>query len=161
MIARYEEYIAEEMPKSNQAVIYPGVRELLQSLHNRLDVSVGLLTGNVEGGAWAKLTYFDLWRYFPYGAFGSDHEQREALVPIALTRASRHLGRRVEPGPHVFVIGDTDKDIACARANGCSSVGVATLGFSEAQLMALGADLVFPDLSDTVDVLRKLGVDNE
>lgn len=158
LVKLYEELIAKEMPHSHQAKLYPGVREILEALHGRNDVSVGLLTGNVIGGARAKLSYFDLWKYFPYGAFGSDHEHREALVPIALDRATKHLGHPVQAGPDVYIIGDTDRDIACALANHCTAVGVATLGFSVGQLRELGAHIVFPDLSDTATVLRALGV---
>ncbi len=161
LIARYEELVAAEMPRATNAVMMPGVRELLQALQGRADVSLGLLTGNVLGGARAKLTFFDLWRYFGYGAFGSDHEDRAALVPIALARASTHHGFPIAPGPDVLIIGDTDRDIACAKANGCTAVGVATWGFSVDQLRALGADVVFSDLSDTERVLRELGVSHE
>jgi phosphoglycolate phosphatase len=161
MIVEYEGYIAEEMPHSAKAMIYPGIRELLASLHGRADVSLGLLTGNVYGGAKTKLSHFDLWRYFPYGAFGSDCEDRPSLVPIALERASKHLNRVVRPGENVYIIGDTDRDIMTAKAHHCVAVGVGACGFTAAQLAALGADIVFPDLSDTQDVLRKLGVTDD
>jgi len=160
MIREYESYIAAEMPHSQTATIYPGVRELLERLGGRDDLSIGLLTGNVRGGALAKLSSFDLWKFFPYGAFGSDHEQREKLVPIALERASRHLGRTIEPGPHVYVIGDTDRDVACALANDCTAVGVGTLNFSAARLKALGAHVVCEDFSETENVLKQLGVNH-
>ena len=160
MLSMYENFIAEEMPKSTQAQLMPGVREFLAKLHDNPDVSLGLLTGNVYGGAKAKLSHFDLWRYFPFGAFGSDHEVREALVPIALERASAYLGKNLEPGKDVFIIGDTDRDIECAQANNCTAVGVATLGFSVEQLQSLGADFVFSDLSDADEVMRTLGVDH-
>jgi len=161
LIDTYERYVADEMPRTTTAVLMPGVRELLERLAGRPDVSLGLLTGNLLGGARAKLSHFDLWRFFPYGAFGSDHEDRRALVPIALARASVHLRLVIEPGRHVYVIGDTDRDIACAKANNCTAVGVATLGFTAEQLRSLGADIVFQDLSDTARVLRELGVDHE
>lgn len=160
LIREYERYVVQEMPKSHQAVMMPGVKELLDKLETLDHVAVGLLTGNVVGGAKAKLSYFDLWRYFPFGAFGSDNEQREELVPIALERASAYLGRRISPGPDVYVIGDTDRDIACAKANDCVAVGVATLGFTVEQLRELGADIVFKDLSDTDAVIDALGVGN-
>jgi len=159
LIRGYEAYIAEEMPKSAKARMMPGVRDLLGRLQ-ALPISIGLLTGNVIGGAQAKLKHFDLWKYFPYGAFGSDHEERAALVPIALRRAATHLQRVVPPGPHVYIIGDTDRDIACAKANGCTAVGVGTLNYSAAELSRLGADLVFDDFSDTETVIKTLGVNH-
>jgi phosphoglycolate phosphatase len=161
MIPIYERYIAEEMPRMENPHLYPGVTELIRALAARDDLSIGLLTGNVKGGARAKLSRFDLWDYFPYGAFGSDCEERPALVPVALGRASEHLGRVVEPGPDVYVIGDTDRDIAAAKAHGCTAVGVGQLDFTAAELSKLGADIVFDDLTDTKKILQALGVNDE
>jgi phosphoglycolate phosphatase-like HAD superfamily hydrolase len=161
LIAGYERYIAQEMPKSRNAIMYPGVRELLEALTRCPGVSVGLLTGNVHGGARAKLSHFDLWRYFPYGAFGSDEEHRPALVSVALERASRHLGRPVTAGKHIYIIGDTDRDIWTARENGCTAVGVGTLNFTADQLAALGAEIVFENFADTAAVLQAFGVNHD
>ncbi|NLH51061.1 MAG: HAD hydrolase-like protein [Myxococcales bacterium] len=161
LITKYEQYIAEEMPRSTKAILYPGVKELILALTGCPGVSIGLLTGNVIGGARAKLSHFDLWRYFPYGAFGSDEEIRSRLVPIALERASRHLGTVVRPGRDVYIIGDTDRDIATAKDNGCTAVGVGTLNFSAARLAELGADIVFENFADTKRVLQTLGVADE
>ncbi|MDP8222347.1 MAG: HAD family hydrolase [Candidatus Lernaella stagnicola] len=160
LIEMYETYIAEEMPRSPNPTLFPGVAELIQAMTGRADISIGLLTGNVLGGAKAKLSRFDLWKYFPYGAFGNDSEDRPALVPIALDRAGAHLGTVVEPGPHVYIIGDTDRDIETARANGCTAVGVGTMNFSSTELTELGADIVFDDFSDTDRVLQELGVEH-
>ena len=143
IIPLYESYIAREMPLSTKAVIYPGVCELIPRLAPRRDLSIGLLTGNVRGGARAKLSHWDLWRYFPYGAFGCDAEHRPDLVPIALARAGEHVGRMIEPGPDVYIIGDTERDIETAKAHGCTAVGVGTLNFTAAELAKLGADIVF------------------
>jgi len=160
MIALYEEYIAQEMPRSEKAYLYPGVDTLIRTLADRRDVSIGLLTGNVYGGAKAKLSHFDLWRHFPYGAFGSDHEDRPRLAPIALERAGRHLGRTVPAGPHVYIIGDTPADIETARINRCTAVGVGQLNFTAAELAARGADIVFDDFSNNERVLHALGVNH-
>jgi len=161
LIARYLVFIADEMPRSARAVMYPGVPELLAALSGRPGVSLGLLTGNVRGGAQVKLRHFDLWKFFPYGAFGDDAEQRPALLPVALARASARLGRVASPGPDVYVVGDSDRDVWTAKENGCTAVGVGTLGFSAADLAALGADIVFENFADTADVLKKLGVADE
>ena len=47
--------------------VLPGVRELLESLAARKDVTLALLTGNVEQGALLKLTHFGLWDFFAFG----------------------------------------------------------------------------------------------
>ena len=155
---RYLEHLREEieLPGRGVKAVMPGVRELLEALSARDDVFVGLLTGNFEEGARIKLGHFDLWRYFPCGAFGDDSADRNALVPFALARARRH-GLPDVPAEHILVVGDTPHDVACAHAVGALPVGVATGGFSVEQLRASGASIVFDDLSDTDAFLELLG----
>jgi phosphoglycolate phosphatase-like HAD superfamily hydrolase len=131
----------------------PGIRPLLDALRARHDVALGLLTGNFAEGARIKLEYFDLWRYFPCGAFGEDSQDRNDLVPVAIERARAWGIADAAPGD-VLVIGDTPHDIACARAVGARSVGVATGSYSVEQLQTAGADVVFKDLSDTTAFLE-------
>jgi phosphoglycolate phosphatase-like HAD superfamily hydrolase len=116
---------------------------------------VGLLTGNFVEGARIKLEYFDLWKYFPWGAFGGDSASRNDLVPIALSRARGHGIDGVAPAD-VIVVGDTPNDVECALVAGATPVAVATGSYSVAQLRAAGADIVFDDLSDTAAFLRLL-----
>lgn len=137
-----------ERPGTGTKGVMPGVRELLDALEGRDDVFLGLLTGNFAAGARIKLEYFDLWRYFRCGAYGDDAADRNALVPFALARA-RGCGLPEIAPEHILVVGDTPHDVACARAVGAVPVAVATGSFSVAALEATGADVVFPDLSDT------------
>jgi len=55
----------------------PGIYEILELLTPMEDIGLGLLTGNLEQGARIKLGPFDLNKYFPSGAFGSDDEDRK------------------------------------------------------------------------------------
>lgn len=124
--------------------VLPGVNELLVSLRSD-HASMGLLTGNIAAGAKAKLVHYELDHFFPYGAYGDDHSDRNLLGPVALERASRHHGISFEAKDAV-VIGDTPKDIACGKAIGAKTLAVATGGFSEEMLTDHGADLVVADL---------------
>ena len=133
--------------------VMPGIRDLLDALHLRDDVFLGLLTGNFAEGARIKLEYFDLWRYFRCGAFGDDAADRNALVPFAIDRA-RACGLDGVPVEHVVVVGDTPHDVACALAVGAVPVGVATGNFSADALRESGAAVVFDDLSDREEVVR-------
>ena len=126
----------------------PGIRPLLESASARGDTALGLLTGNLRRGAEAKLSSRDLWRYFPFGAFADDAEDRNLLGPHALQRARTHHRVEFAPGD-TWVIGDTPHDITCARAFGARAVAVATGRHSIAELQAFGPDAVFPDLADT------------
>lgn len=147
---RYVRHLEEEirLPGTGVKDVMPGVRELLDELHRREDAALALLTGNFVEGARIKLEYFDLWKYFPCGAFGGDAASRNDLVPIARARARACGLPDVEPA-NVLVVGDTPHDVECALVAGATPIGVATGGYSVDQLRASGATLVFEDLSDT------------
>ncbi len=125
----------------------PGVREMLEWTHAHPEIHNALLTGNVERGAFLKLRHFGLDCFFEFGAFGDDSSDRNQLGPIALERARTRLKKDFHL-QHTWVIGDTPRDIACARALGCRVLAVATGGSSAEELRAAGADLIAPDLSD-------------
>lgn len=127
--------------------VLPGVEDLLRELDARHGVSVGLLTGNLAAGAAAKMRHFGLDRYFAFGAYGCDHADRNLLGPVALQRAARHVGRDFSP-LETLVIGDTPKDIACARAMGAPCLAVATGAFSRDQLELAGATRVVATLQE-------------
>jgi phosphoglycolate phosphatase len=143
-----------EVPSPRKAIM-PGVRELLDALHERDDVYLALLTGNYEAAARVKLGYFDLWRYFACGAFGDHAPDRNSLLPRAIARVATSGGPSFSPSD-IVVIGDTPLDVACAAAGGARSMAVATGFHSVEELRAVGADVVLQDLADTEHVLRHL-----
>jgi phosphoglycolate phosphatase len=154
----YLRHLAIELDKPGaRKGLMPGVRELLDALRRRDDVYLALLTGNYEEGARIKLEYFDLWRYFPCGAFGDDAPQRDGLVTKALERIAASGGPSFSAADAV-VIGDTPLDVACAAFCGARSIAVATGSHSVDQLRAAGADVVMKDLGDTTAVLRLLRI---
>ena len=154
---RYVVHLEEEIRQPGTGVkdVMPGIRPLLDELQRRDDAALALLTGNFIEGARIKLEYFDLWKYFPCGAFGGDSASRNDLVPVALTRA-RECGIVNGAPSKVLVVGDTPNDIECALVVGATPVGVATGGYSVADLRACGAEIVFEDLSDTKAFLKLL-----
>ena len=154
---RYIEHLRTEieLPGSGVKAVMPGIRELLDALQPREDIALGLLTGNFAEGARIKLEYFDLWRYFPCGAFGDDASDRNQLVPVAIERA-RTCGIVDAHPMDVFVVGDTPHDIACALAAGATPIAVATGSYSVDQLRSAGGEIVFEDLRDTPAFMRVL-----
>ena len=104
----WQRYVAELEARieAEPVTVLPGVPELIGALAARDDVFLGLVTGNVEGGARLKLLSAGLWHHFPIGAFGSDHESRNELPRFALERAAAHWGRPFQ-GRDAVVIGDT------------------------------------------------------
>jgi phosphoglycolate phosphatase len=153
----YIPLLAEEIehPGTGHKGLMPGARELLEALHDHDDLHLALLTGNYREAAEIKLRHFELWDFFEWGAFSDDAADRNALVPIARSRAETYdiPGDAIE---RVIVIGDTPHDIECARVAGARCIAVATGGFTVEQLRELGADEVLADLSDTEAVLKLL-----
>jgi phosphoglycolate phosphatase-like HAD superfamily hydrolase len=134
-------YAAMELDLSGTVV--DGIPSLLDWLRGRPGVTLGLLTGNFQPVARLKLTRAGLADYFAGcpGAYGSDHEDRAALPAIARRRAGS-VGHPC-PREQTVVIGDTPRDIACARADDLRCVAVATGPYSVDQLR--DADVAVPD----------------
>jgi phosphoglycolate phosphatase-like HAD superfamily hydrolase len=110
-------------PPDLSARVAPGVRELLDALAARpADFRLSLVTGNLEPVARLKLDRAGLGHHFErgQGGFGSDEEDRSLLPAIARARAGGWARERT------VVIGDTPRDIACARADGVGVVAIAT-----------------------------------
>jgi phosphoglycolate phosphatase len=133
--------------------VLPGVRPLLDRLADDPAYHVALLTGNFSQTAAIKLGYFDLWRYFAWGAFGEDAVNRNDLLPVAIERYRERTGQDIAPAD-VIVIGDTPNDVEVARVGQARSVAVTTGQFDRAALLGAGADVVFHDLGDVDEVLR-------
>jgi phosphoglycolate phosphatase len=130
-------------PKDLSDTVLPGIVELLDWLADRREMKLALLTGNYEPVARLKLARAGIGQHFPsgQGAFGSDAEDRAALPAIARRRAG------VLGTPHArertIVIGDTPRDIACARADQLRCFAVATGPYPVAELAS--ADQVLAD----------------
>ncbi len=157
----YLRHLARELevpsPPHLRKGVMPGVRPLLDALAARDDAYLALLTGNFEAAAELKLQHFDLWRYFPCGAFGDDAPDRNTLLPRALARVRASAGHDIAPDDAV-IVGDTPLDVACAAAGGARSIAVATGSHTIDELRASGADVVFEDLSDIDAVLAAMGL---
>jgi len=150
MVKRYEELLPEALPKKNGRVL-PNVREILEHLGARSDVRSYLLTGNTRGGARAKLTHYDLFKYFSDGAFAEDASDRSVIATRALDLA-RRAGPVAEGG--VFVVGDTPHDIQCANAIGARTVAVATGGYTLDELGSHHPWRVFAELPPADEFIR-------
>lgn len=148
--AAYHERLVWNLAHGNfPGRVIEGVVEVLELLAARPGAALGLLTGNTAAGAAAKMRHFQLDRYFPVGAYGCDHADRNRLGPIALARAATHFGRSFTAA-ETWVIGDTPKDIACAHALGARCLAVATGQFTAEALHAHGADEVVASLDEAL-----------
>lgn len=152
IIERYLQNLQLEM-NNNSKHVKPGVIEFISFVRNELGYPTGLLTGNLEKGARIKLAPFELNQYFPFGAFGSDHEDRRFLLPIALIRFSRMFKRKIS-FTECIIVGDTPRDVACAKPYGAKVVAVATGPYSVSELMETQADVVVENLSEMGKILK-------
>ncbi|MCC7300610.1 MAG: HAD family hydrolase [Verrucomicrobia bacterium] len=129
-------------------VLFPNVGNILREVSR--DWKLGLVTGNIEATAWAKLRYAGIDQYFSFGGFGCTHADRAEIARQALKISG------VEHPKKVFLIGDTPSDINAAKINGFTAIAVATGGFDFQALEKAGADFVLRDLTDTERLLSIL-----
>jgi phosphoglycolate phosphatase len=149
--------LAQELEQSaERPVILPGVAAALAAVRTDSRATMGLVTGNYARAAPLKLRAVGIDpAQFSVGAFGDDAPTRPDLVRLAMGQ----WRARADPDPRcVVVIGDTPRDIDCAKKNGCRSIAVATGWHTVAQLEAGGADVVLPDLTALSPVLERLWI---
>ena len=141
-------------PPDLSHTVVPGIPELLTWLAGEPGITLGLLTGNYEGVARVKLRRAGIGSALVSapGAFGSDAEDRAALPHIARRRAG--TSGAPYPRSRTVVIGDTPRDIACARADGVRCVAVTTGPHGADELS--GADAVATDTQDLGRVLASM-----
>ena len=145
---------------TDKGALLNGVGELLESLNGYYRegrVLLGLLTGNIAAGARVKTDCYGVSEYFHFGAYGDDHHDRNRLGPVAVQRASDFFGRDLTSAP-VTVIGDTVKDIRCARAFGAHVLAVATGSISLSELGVHEPDILLETLEDVDGVLAQLRI---
>ena len=146
----------EKICNADHIDLLPGVAELIETLDRNPDFQLGLLTGNFQRAAYHKLKSYNLSEYFPFGAFGSDNEDRNALPALAIERAAQFYPEINFPDSKTIIIGDSPRDIECARSNGLPSLIVATGGFSRTELLSHEPDAIFDDFKNTNDVVNAL-----
>lgn len=129
--------------------VLPSVVRALEVLKQR-GAALGLLTGNSEAGARAKLKPFGLNRFFPAGAFGSDHADRTVLAGLARSRLEKDSGRCFPPRD-VFVVGDSVMDVRCGKAHGFSTVAVTTGWTPREDLLKERPDYLLDDLGQLLE----------
>ncbi|WP_353685989.1 HAD family hydrolase [Thermodesulfovibrio sp. 3462-1] len=154
LIESYLENLKIEI-NNNSKHLKPGVDEFIKLIYYELKYPIGLLTGNLEKGARIKLDPFGLNSFFPTGAFGSDHEDRNKLLPIAVKRFSKTFNNYLD-FHHCIVIGDTPRDVACAKPYGAKVIAVATGPYSFETLQKTEADIVIKTLGEINKILPLL-----
>ncbi len=107
----------------------------------------GVLTGNYPIAAEIKLKAAGIELSYEFGAFGEDVKDRNELPFMAMRAAEKLLNMPIDAGRFI-VLGDTPRDIFCAKGAGMKSVAVATGSFNEEELAAHEPDLVISSLEN-------------
>ena len=146
LLERRLHYLHQTVEESEGYRVLAGVQELLPKLIED-GYLIGLVTGNVEAAAHIKLHRARLNRFFSFGGYGSDSNDRGELPRIALRRAALVYGEAVTP-EQAITVGDTPNDVEGAHAAGIQCVGVGNHHFSVEQLRDAGADYAITSLEE-------------
>ncbi len=159
-LAKYAARLAEAL-RPEHVRPKPGIAALVEALAALPQVTLGLLTGNLEPCARTKLAPLDLNQRFGFGAYGSDAEDRQQLPAVAVERALAKTGQRFA-GKAVVIVGDSIHDVRCGRSLGVRAVAVATGQTAMSVLGAEGPDRLVQDFTDTqrsIDAILGTGKD--
>lgn len=144
LMERRLHHLHQTVEESEGYRVLPGVEKLLPELIED-GYLVGLVTGNTEAAAHVKLHRPRLNRFFSFGGYGSDSNERPEVTRIALKRAKLVFGDEIEP-QQAIAVGDTPLDVEGAHAAGIKCVGVGSHKFDADQLREAGADYAIPSL---------------
>jgi phosphoglycolate phosphatase len=148
LFSSYLAHLEDEMTQAKNRGsirILPGVKKLLEMLSRYPDFLVGLATGNLEKGAHIKLEKAGLRKYFKFGGYGSDSEDRTSLIRVGIQRGIRAIAPSSLRG--VFAVGDTPFDIIHGHEAGATVISVASAKYGMDDLRFHNPDLLVPDLA--------------
>ena len=114
---------------------------------------LGIVTGALEAAAHIKLARARFDRFFAFGGYGSDSDDRSELTRRAIECAGAILGRELDPA-NVYAVGDTPNDVEAARAVGAVAVGIASGQYSTEELTQAGAEIVLRSLQEPMPGLE-------
>jgi phosphoglycolate phosphatase-like HAD superfamily hydrolase len=107
----------------------------------------GLLTGNYPTAAGYKLRAANIQYDFTIGAFGEFDTDRNRLPHLALAEVKRKMN--INPKPARFVIiGDTPRDVICAKKAGMKVVAVTTGKYGADELAVHNPDVIIDSLEN-------------
>jgi len=133
----------------------PGAAALLQQLAAAAEIHSSIVTGNFEATAQVKLQSAGLQPYLGRGAYASDSDHRPDLPAIARERWETANGRSLSAA-QCIIVGDTPRDLECARANRMKCVLVGTGRYPVEELEYWRPDACLADLGDTREVVELL-----
>lgn len=167
--AAYRERFLEKLPEhlaARDGYVLPHVENTLRRL-DKESFEVGLITGNMRAAARLKLSHYGLADHFftrrngsyeseAMGGFGDHHFDRDDMARDALCDVQTRLGQHVT-GAEIWVVGDTPRDVQCARAIGANVLAVATGSYSYDELRQTEPDILSHDLEQADEWWSAIG----
>ena len=131
--------------------LYPGAREAIETLSARPDAVLGIATGKSQRGVRAVLARHGLADHFATIQTADDAPSKpHPGMVLAAMRATGISAR------DTVMVGDTEFDIAMARAAGAHSIGV-TWGYHRPDALArAGADTMIEHFAELSGALEQL-----
>ncbi len=152
---RYQRYLPQSLAQT-QGYVLEGVLSILHALQPRDDVLSLLLTGNMERGAWTKLSHYNLDYFFCGGGFCQSTSNRTDIARKALSIAQEQIGD--VSLNKCYVIGDTPHDIRCGQAIGAKTIALANHRYSREELTQYNSWSVWDSYPSPANFLEEIGI---
>jgi len=134
--------------------LYPGARDIVETLAERADVILGIATGKSRNGVAHLLERCGWGGLFSTVQTSDDHPSKPA--PDMILAAMAETG--AAPAA-TYMIGDTTYDMAMARAAGVHSIGVAWGYHACPELEGAGAERIVANFSELLHFIER-GLDD-
>lgn len=131
-------------------------KEFIIDLAQDKNFELALVTGNFQKNALLKLNVFELDNYFKFGAYGDDYEERNLLPNLAINRANSHYNSNYFNNKNSIVIGDTHRDIECAKVNNIKSIAFAKNEEVHQKLATYSPNLIIGNYKDKLYLKEKI-----
>lgn len=153
--SRYLDYMKNVLLANKERVQrHPNIEEALEFFFEG-DFICGLLTGNYAEAANIKLQAADIHHDFSFGAFGEFEKDRNKLPQLALKEVQERYN--FTPNTERFlIIGDTPRDVQCAKNAGMKCVAVTTGYYGEDELAEHKPDLIIDSLANPQKWFHKI-----
>lgn len=152
MVAWYREayiHLRARSGAADSSPLYPHAREIIEALHSRPELLLGVATGKSRRGLDLLLQAHDLSGFFVTRQVSDDHPSKPH--PSMLHAALSETG---VPPENAVMVGDTSYDIDMARAAGMAAVGVGW-GYHRREALA-GATVLIDDFRELPGAIDKL-----
>ncbi len=146
--ATFIDFFKTSAEKGTLIVAIPEAARIVRQLSVLKDVRIGIITGNMERLAHWKLRHVGIDRYFHFGLYGEEADDRIALAKKVFLKAQKYFKTVFAPGD-ITIIGDTIHDVRCGKAIGAYTIAVTTGGHQLDRLKAEAPDMLVESLADS------------